>query len=441
MAWTTPRTWTTDEVVTKAIMDTHIRDNLNYLKGRIDATLTNKSGSNLTAGAVIIFDGSNDNAFTTTTTELDRRVLGVITEDIDNEATGNVLVAGIASVQVLGTVARMEALITSTTAGKAKGSGNYSMSPGCIGFALEAGTDTTITAMIAVRHVTSSQPAKGYVSGGYSGAANLQDTDEYDPDTWTSKTSMPSPARDEHTFRGGGTSPLFAMGGYNGGSLSDNDEYDPDTWTSRTALLAAVRHMYGGHSEHNGGQVALDRGDSNLDEYSVSGDSWTNKLGSARANAARGAGLADGNMYEFGGDAAGGGTTYAIDDVDEYDFAGTFTSKSLMPGDREWMHGGAVDNTTCVAHGGESSGVGTYDSTFLYDPDTWSTGTSSGTTLNRHAMFDIGSLMYICYGNTASQAAPAATAATKEYDPSGDSFTAKTNGPSPSRYDLAGGSI
>ncbi len=29
MAWTTPRTWTTAEVVTKSIMDTHVRDNLN----------------------------------------------------------------------------------------------------------------------------------------------------------------------------------------------------------------------------------------------------------------------------------------------------------------------------------------------------------------------------------------------------------------------------
>jgi hypothetical protein len=32
MAWTTPRTWATGELVTKTIMDTHIRDNLNALK-------------------------------------------------------------------------------------------------------------------------------------------------------------------------------------------------------------------------------------------------------------------------------------------------------------------------------------------------------------------------------------------------------------------------
>jgi hypothetical protein len=30
-AWTTPRTYTANEVLTKTIMDTHVRDNLNYL--------------------------------------------------------------------------------------------------------------------------------------------------------------------------------------------------------------------------------------------------------------------------------------------------------------------------------------------------------------------------------------------------------------------------
>jgi hypothetical protein len=32
MAWTTPRTWTIAEFVTKSILDTHIRDNLNALR-------------------------------------------------------------------------------------------------------------------------------------------------------------------------------------------------------------------------------------------------------------------------------------------------------------------------------------------------------------------------------------------------------------------------
>ena len=36
MSWTSPRTWTASELVTKAIMDTHVKDNLDYLKTEAD---------------------------------------------------------------------------------------------------------------------------------------------------------------------------------------------------------------------------------------------------------------------------------------------------------------------------------------------------------------------------------------------------------------------
>ena len=36
MGWTAPRTWTASELVTKAIMDTHVKDNLDYLKTEAD---------------------------------------------------------------------------------------------------------------------------------------------------------------------------------------------------------------------------------------------------------------------------------------------------------------------------------------------------------------------------------------------------------------------
>ena len=40
MAWTTPRTWNSAEVVTKTIMDTHIRDNLNAMSAWTSYTPT-----------------------------------------------------------------------------------------------------------------------------------------------------------------------------------------------------------------------------------------------------------------------------------------------------------------------------------------------------------------------------------------------------------------
>lgn len=36
MAWTAPRTWTDEELIDAAIMNPHVRDNLNYLKTQID---------------------------------------------------------------------------------------------------------------------------------------------------------------------------------------------------------------------------------------------------------------------------------------------------------------------------------------------------------------------------------------------------------------------
>lgn len=56
MAWTTPRTWTTSELVTAAIMNAHVRDNFNYLASIDEAndlansrTFTNTSFADLDA--------------------------------------------------------------------------------------------------------------------------------------------------------------------------------------------------------------------------------------------------------------------------------------------------------------------------------------------------------------------------------------------------------
>jgi len=43
MGFTTPRDWTVGEIVTEAMMDTHIKDNLRYLKG-LDGVVTTQAG-------------------------------------------------------------------------------------------------------------------------------------------------------------------------------------------------------------------------------------------------------------------------------------------------------------------------------------------------------------------------------------------------------------
>jgi hypothetical protein len=70
MAWTTPRTWISGELVKEDDLNTHVRDNLLVLKTSIDDTgkiralsstyLANTSGMNLTGIAKL----ATDNVFT-----------------------------------------------------------------------------------------------------------------------------------------------------------------------------------------------------------------------------------------------------------------------------------------------------------------------------------------------------------------------------------------
>lgn len=116
--------------------------------------LTNKSGSNQVAGTVVILDKSNDSAFTTTTTLNDRRVVGVLEEDIDNNATGQVASKGKSvTVKVQGNVARGDWIIASTTVGRASSYGVVRPTIGAIGIALTAysgGGAGTVTVLLDV---------------------------------------------------------------------------------------------------------------------------------------------------------------------------------------------------------------------------------------------------------------------------------------------------
>ena len=49
MAWTTPRDWVAGEVVTAAIMNTHVRDDFNYLKAQEDWAAVTFAAGNFTA--------------------------------------------------------------------------------------------------------------------------------------------------------------------------------------------------------------------------------------------------------------------------------------------------------------------------------------------------------------------------------------------------------
>jgi len=105
------------------------------------ALLTNKSGGDLSYGAVVILDNTNANGFTTTTTAgLSTRGLGVIIEPngIANNASGTVAVGGWASRVTLNTAATVGQFIkTHTVAGQATPHSSPQVE-GDFGVALEA---------------------------------------------------------------------------------------------------------------------------------------------------------------------------------------------------------------------------------------------------------------------------------------------------------------
>lgn len=123
-------------------------DNLNHLRARSPArVLTNRSGGNLPAGAVVVLYTSADNSFETTNVEGDLDVLGVLQEATLSGSTGLVLFNGYSSVRVVGAVTRGDYLYSSTTPGYATSSASGS-SPGCFGRALTSASGSLVSAVI-----------------------------------------------------------------------------------------------------------------------------------------------------------------------------------------------------------------------------------------------------------------------------------------------------
>lgn len=90
---------------------------------QVVATLTNKSGSSVAAGDVVILDTANDTAFTTTTTGQAEVTVGIAQATIANNASGAVLLSGTAAlVNVPSSMTRGRYLETHTVVKQATGS-------------------------------------------------------------------------------------------------------------------------------------------------------------------------------------------------------------------------------------------------------------------------------------------------------------------------------
>ena len=164
---TEPKTWAVGDPLPASDMNTYVRDNSLALLNAIMPSLTNKDGTTLTAGMVVVIDTSNNSAFKTTTTASDPNVYGVVQDaSIANNAAGRIIVFGVTTVNVQGNVTRGNYLVTSTTAGRAKDGGSTSVG-GAFARALDGysgGGAGTVTASIGIELPPKVQYATGSIT-------------------------------------------------------------------------------------------------------------------------------------------------------------------------------------------------------------------------------------------------------------------------------------
>lgn len=67
MSWTTPRTWTTGDTITAALLNTHLRDNLNYLYDPPGCLAIRTSNQSITSGSQTVVNFNSTDVFDTDT--------------------------------------------------------------------------------------------------------------------------------------------------------------------------------------------------------------------------------------------------------------------------------------------------------------------------------------------------------------------------------------
>lgn len=212
-----------------------------------DVDLTNQSGTDQVAGTVVIHDADNNNSFKLTTTLRDRRVIGVLSEDIANGATGKVAIVGkIVTVRVQGNVSRGQWLIASATTGRAQQDG-YTRPPGALGMALTAysgGSTGTVEALISVDLYLGASKGKGYVMGGSTGA-NIASAQVLSFVSETTSIIAGAALTTARQSGGSGSGPLhgYIVGGYvaANSAVVDKCVFSTDVTSVMAAMPAARR--------------------------------------------------------------------------------------------------------------------------------------------------------------------------------------------------------
>jgi len=276
---------------------------------------------------------------------------------------------------------------------------------------------------------------KIYTAGGYTGAANVANTYEYDPilDTFTAKTAMPNARRDGGTAYIGQY--MYYVAGMGGSYTNTTYRYDmsADTWSTMAAYPLSLHtpacaaddtylYMFCGYQSSGNTTLCY--------KYNTITNSWsriTNYPYALRMAKA----IWDGGDYIY---VMGGFTTGSIANVYRYSISGnSYTAMSPLPVSR---YGGQVSIDIIngkIWYTGRLTGSTVVNTTYEYDiaTDTWSTVTpmTVGKCLSHYATVD--GKLYVITG----QIIGAITNTNYEYHAFGvaTGYSNKINGITPSK--------
>ena len=270
---------------------------------------------------------------------------------------------------------------------------------------------------------------KVYVYGGYS-TSNLQDCDQYTPDTWVSKSDMPLPGRVHLAASTIGDS-SYIYGGYSSSALQDCDQYTPDVWTSKTDMPVPTRYGLAASTIGSSGYVYGGWDGTNYfqdcDEYTP--DVWTSKTDMPAPGRRRFAASTIGSSgYIYGGYDGS-----CLQDCDEYT-PDTWVNKTNMPLPVRYCLAASTIGSKGYIYGGHDD-INNLEDCDEYTPDIW---VSQSNMLNpsRHTLAasetDNSNHIYGGYGESNLQDCD-------QYTP--NIWTSRPNMPSPARYGLAASTI
>ena len=257
-----------------------------------------------------------------------------------------------------------------------------------------------------------------YLFGGYK-SSNVVDTDMYDPDTWTTKTDMPSPSR-----RANNSFSLnynaYVVGGYSTTALADNDEYtfSSDTWASKTDCTVSVfRNVCFSAASKGYTVTGSDSSGADLSQntyaYTQNVDSWSLRVSPPSRNLSAGTSVLD-KGYVFGGNSGG----YLSQSL-RFTPTDTWEAMTNLPGTaRQSLSACNVADKIYVTGGNDNSDV--QDCCEFDVSDTWTTKTSMPSPARcNHTSASIDGKLYVFGGENKNDV--------DEFNVSGNSWTSMAN--------------